>query len=125
MIILLKGNPKSTSHIYKYTCRGGFVSGYMDKAGKALKEDYFRQAKAAYHGPLLEGKLEVSLYFYHGTKRKVDIDNFNKLVLDALTGVIWEDDSQIEVMHLYKKYDKEDPRIEVRIGEVLTRAPKE
>lgn len=53
------------------------------------------------------------MFFYFGTKRKADLDNFNKLWQDALTGVVYEDDSQICELHLFRKYDKANPRIEI------------
>jgi len=37
------------------------------------------------------------------------------LSMDALTGVVWEDDSQIQVAHVYKDFDKDNPRIEIEI----------
>ena len=52
---------------------------------------------------------------YFGTKRKADLDNFNKLSLDALTGIVWHDDSQISDLRLRRGYDKERPRIEVTL----------
>ena len=42
-------------------------------------------------------------------------DNFNKLSLDALTGIVWEDDSQIAELCLRRCYDSKRPRIELRI----------
>jgi Holliday junction resolvase RusA-like endonuclease len=113
--IILKGEPKSTSHIYAYHCKFGFPQGYMNKAGKDLKEDYKWQVKSQYRGKPILGdiKLEVDLYF--GTKRRQDIDNFHKLVYDALSGLVYEDDSQIQEVTTRKFYDKNDPRIEVVI----------
>jgi Holliday junction resolvase RusA-like endonuclease len=43
------------------------------------------------------------------------LDNFNKLWQDALTGIVYEDDSQIAELHLYRDYDKANPRLEVVI----------
>jgi len=31
-------------------------------------------------------------------KRRRDIDNYNKILLDSLTGIVWEDDSQIDIL---------------------------
>jgi hypothetical protein len=38
--IVLTGKPKSTQHIYRNTCQGGFSTTYMTAEGKALKEQY-------------------------------------------------------------------------------------
>lgn len=116
MKIILTGEPKSTQTCYKYTCRGSFVSGYMDKKCKDIKEDYYWQAKSQYKGKPLTSDLELTVELFFGTKRVQDWDNFHKLSMDALTGVVWEDDSQIQVAHVYKKYDKENPRIEITIS---------
>lgn len=35
--------------------------------------------------------------------------------LDALTGIVWLDDSQIVEAHVFKGYDKANPRIEISI----------
>lgn len=113
--IVLKGEPKSTSHIYKSTCRGKFPSVYMSADGKALKESYQWQAKSQFKKKPLKSTLEVWAEIYFGTKRKSDVDNFSKIFLDSLTGIVWVDDSQIESLHISKRYDKKEPRIEVEV----------
>ncbi len=118
--IVLNGEPKSTSHIYKYTSFGGKgVRGYMSSQGKDLKDSYAWQAKALYRGKPFNSALHISCTLFFGTKRKADIDNFNKLWLDALTGILWEDDSQIQELNIRKDYDKERPRIELSIKEII------
>ena len=57
-------------------------------------------SKGAVEGKLLQG--DITLYF--GTKRRADLDNFNKLSLDALSGIVYEDDSQIAELHLKRDY---------------------
>ena len=39
-----------------------------------------------------------------------------KVLLDSLTGVIWEDDSQIVEIHAYRYEDKNNPRVEITSG---------
>ncbi len=116
--IILLGEPKSTSHVYMMTCRGKFASMYMSKKGKGLKEDYQWQTKSQYKGKPIEGKIGMVVSLYFGTKRRADIDNFNKLLYDALTGIVWLDDSQIHQVLTLKYYDKENPRIEVEVKEL-------
>ncbi len=115
MKIVLKGRPISTGSIYKSVCRGKFPTVYMTPEGKSLKESYAWQAKSQVIGPPSKGELSVVIGLYFDIKRKCDIDNFHKLSLDSLTGIAWEDDSQITSMNVTKHYDKEYPRIEIEI----------
>ena len=39
----------------------------------------------------------------------------NKLILDALTGIAYEDDSQIARLHLHREFDRACPRIEISV----------
>jgi hypothetical protein len=58
----------------------------------------------AVKGEPLQGDIVVSITLYFDTKR-ADLDNFNKLLLDALTGIAYDDDSQIAELHLMRAYD--------------------
>lgn len=113
--IILSGEPKSTQHIYRSTCRGGFSNTYMTAEGKAIKTAYQWEAKAQWRQALLKDELALTVRFFFGTKRKADLDNFNKLWQDALSGIVYEDDSQIGELHLYRDYDKTRPRIEITV----------
>ena len=116
--ITLKGNPKSTQHIYRSTCKGGFHRRYMIPEGVDIKEFYQLSAKQQWkRKPMLcPCKVEVRLYFE--TKRKVDLDNFNKLWADSLEGVVYANDNQIAELNITKFYCKENPRIELEIEEL-------
>lgn len=87
----------------------------MTSDGKALKESYKWQAKSQFKKKPYKQEIEVWATLYFGTKRKSDIDNFSKIYLDSLTGIVWEDDSQIVELHTSKRYDKKEPRIEVGV----------
>ena len=50
-------------------------------------------------------------------KRKIDIDNIEKCVLDALNGIAYKDDSQIVDIRC-RQYYSLTPRVEVEIKEV-------
>jgi Holliday junction resolvase RusA-like endonuclease len=88
----------------------------MTPQGKALKEAYQWEAKSQWNGKPVEGDVEVSLTLYFCTKRRADLDNFNKLSLDALTGIAYLDDSQIAKLSIVRGYDKSYPRIEIGIS---------
>lgn len=46
--------------------------------------------------------ISVIVEFTFKDKRRRDLDNFNKVLLDSCTGIIWEDDSQIWELILRK-----------------------
>ena len=113
MKIILEGTPPSTSQIYKYCRIGNFIRGYMTAEGVRKKEEYRWTMKTQYKGNLLVEEFALEVKFYFPDKRKRDIDNFNKLWLDAGKDIIWQDDSLINELHLYKYIDKDNPRIEI------------
>jgi len=110
-MITLPGNPKSTQNIYRFAGR----IMYMNKVGKELKESYQWEAKSQWKKEPTKGDIGVRIHLFFGDKRKRDIDNFNKLILDSLSGIVWEDDVQIQSLFISKHYDKENPRAEVVI----------
>ena len=113
--ITLTGNPLSTQHIYKYFCRGRFGGFYMSKKGKDAKARYKEEIKEQYKGEPMEQDVEMYVKLFFGTKRKVDVDNFSKLVNDALSELVYVDDVQIKKLTTEKFYDKENPHIEIVI----------
>jgi Holliday junction resolvase RusA-like endonuclease len=88
----------------------------MSAEGRALKEQYHWEAKSQWKGKPLEGDVELTIDLFFGTKRRADWDNFHKLSMDALTGVVYLDDSQVVKATVTKHYDKARPRIEIKIG---------
>jgi Holliday junction resolvase RusA-like endonuclease len=95
----------------------------------------------AYTGPLLNGPLKVAFHFFRprpkghfkaggklsklgqesiGPMTKPDLLKLSRGVEDALTGVIWRDDSQIIAEELHKDWG-EPARVEVSIEEILLR----
>ena len=112
MKIILLGRPQSTNHLYRHV--GNRV--YMTNAGKDLKNDYIYEVKMQYGNRApLEEPLEVMLHLYFGDKRRRDWDNYNKLVCDAMEGIVFLNDNQIQKATVLKDYDKENPRVEVSI----------
>lgn len=114
-LITLSGNPLSTNNIYRH--RGNIT--YMTRKGREMKNSYQWEAKTQWQGfKCLTGALEIWISLHFKDKRVYDIDNFGKLLLDSLTGIVWNDDRQIQKMTVEKFYDKEKPRIEIKILEL-------
>jgi crossover junction endodeoxyribonuclease RusA len=115
VLITLPGLPQSTNHMYRYHCKFGFPHGYITAEGAKLKNGYRLLAKSQWKREPLEGDVEVYVNLFFKDKRKHDIDNYNKILLDSLSGIVWKDDEQIQVIHISKAIDSKNPRIEVRI----------
>ena len=57
--------------------------------------------------------------------RRGDLDNFTKVMFDALKGLAWLDDSQVVEIHSYREDDKENPRVDFLVYEVQKGQPHE
>lgn len=114
--IVLLGKPKSTNNIYKYRIQGNWIQSYMSPEGRQLKKDYIWQIKEQWKKKPLKRDLKLSIDIFHYDRRKRDIDNYNKLVLDAMEGLVYENDHQIIELCIRKYYDKENPRILVIVN---------
>ncbi len=114
MKIVLEGVPRSTNHIYKF-----FRSRmYMTAEGRALKRSYQLQAKLQFgNKSIITNPLALKIILFFNDKRKRDIDNYNKILLDSMSGIVYEDDVQIQTLTIAKQYDKKQPRIEITIDE--------
>jgi len=72
---------------------------------RAAKESIALQAIAGYgHNPI-KGEVAVSIKYFFGDRRQRDVTNFDKLILDALKGIFYEDDSDIVCFIASKFYD--------------------
>ncbi len=84
--------------------------------------------------PLALGPVSLSVAFYMPKPKslpkrvtcctkKPDVDKLCRLILDSLTGVIWQDDSQVVELRARKVYVQEQgmPRAEIRVEEYAAR----
>lgn len=115
MLIILKGNPISTNNCYYHAGRG---LTFLKSNARNIKDSYVREIRQQWKKEPLSGPLEIWIKIYFGSKRKSDWDNFHKLSMDAMNKWVWVDDSQIQISHVYKEYDKLNPRIEIKIQEL-------
>lgn len=70
-------------------------------------------ARTAIDEPLT-GDVSITLRWFRQAKRG-DLDNRTKVMLDALNGIAYSDDSQVAEIHAYRYDDKDNPRMEVEI----------
>jgi Holliday junction resolvase RusA-like endonuclease len=123
---IAKGRPR-------FSVSGGFARTFTPKKTR-IAEDNFRAQAIQYRPPApIETALSVDIKVYRsipmswsikkrmaaisGELRPIsrpDIDNYVKLVLDALNGIFWRDDTQI-VQLIAEKYYSPDPQTEIVI----------
>ena len=92
---------------------------YMKKEAKQTKDSYILQCKKQYKGKPIKSLLSIYIRLYFKDKRVRDWDNWHKISMDALTGIVYEDDSQIKLATIQiMERDKENPRIELILEEI-------
>lgn len=103
--------PPSDNHTYGQ--RGKIR--FMYKEAKDWKEDAYKLAKKQYKGELMAGDVKVGeIVFY--LKHWRDIQGSLKLIFDVLEGIVYDNDKQVvEFGKVFRKSDKEKPRVEIVI----------
>lgn len=75
---------------------------YTPKATREWEDLVRLQAKIQYGSSLLmTGRLIVRIHFY-GLDRRGDLDNYAKSILDALQGLIYRNDNQIDDLRVVR-----------------------
>lgn len=112
--LVLKTLPPSTNHLYS---RGVGGKVFLKADAKAAKEALAWEARVAYRGEPLTGPLKVRVAIFWPDMRKHDVDNI-KALLDALNGIVWQDDGQVSDLHTTKHYDPKNPRVVMVISKM-------
>lgn len=108
------GNPRA-----KQSFRVGSSHGYIDPMVRIWQDMVRVEALSAMKThPPLTGGVWVTLEFYMPTRRRVDVDNLSKAVLDALKGVVYEDDRQIVRLVVNKYFRRIDSGVTITVEEV-------
>ena len=96
--------PPSTNTAYRIVKLGKFHSLKMTPRGKEFKKDVAEIVKNLQHKKY-NGKIGVFLEIHFKDKRKRDIDNYSKLLIDSIKGILFEDDDQIFELLMQKYID--------------------
>lgn len=67
------------------------------KRGREYRQEAVDAIKAQYRGPTQTGRLALHVTLYPPCRRKRDIDNYSKGILDAITAAeVWADDELVD-----------------------------
>lgn len=111
MTLTFETMPVSTNNLYRNVPGRGRV---LTTKGKECKEAIGWEARSQWRQKPLEGSVAIELTIFYPDRRRRDFDNL-KAVYDALTGIVWKDDSQIDDAHIIKVYPDPNPRMELRV----------
>lgn len=143
LILKLPKNPTGTSqqkglsngHIYTKPEVTRQRNIYQVAIGKALKEEAKSKGIQILRSIPFDGPVSIRIIFHYQIKDRKkwgkykasapDLDNAEKLLLDALTDCgIWHDDRQVAIKHSEKLFGPE-PFIEIIVGNVIEEAEDE
>jgi len=83
-------------------------AGYEDRVGQIARQ-------AIPHGWPLDRRYEVTIHVIYNDRRVGDVTNVQKSVEDALTGIVWGDDDQVDRIQTVREIDDSQPRCAVGV----------
>lgn len=138
--------PAGSKRAFKHPHTGRVHVVDANQKSRPWKQEVAAEARRAYDGELLTGPLElyVSFYFarpksHFGSGRNAGVlkssapgypatrPDSTKLVRgveDALTGVLWRDDAQVVIQHVYKFYGSPE-RVVVEVFPIYARSARQ
>lgn len=109
--LIINKAPISVNHAYGSRGKIRFLS----KAGKEYKAFVTQAAKDSKIPEINHDEIHVVIVYYFPDKRRRDVTNYEKLLLDSFTGIFYKDDCQIRSILLTKHIDVDRPRTEITI----------
>ena len=115
----------------KQSYRHSSSGGYTDPRVKDWQNEIATAAKLAVLKERLfepffsDELLQVTISFWLTHRRRVDVDNLSKAVLDGCNNIIWGDDRQVVDLHLVKKHNAPFGAVHVSVFQMLDCDPAE
>lgn len=95
--------PPSVNHYWRRVLVGGKPRTLLSKEGREFKRAAVGAVLQQRRGPSapLSGRLAIAVTLFPPDRRRYDLDNRLKAVLDSLTEArVWEDDRHVKIIHL-------------------------
>ena len=83
---------------------------------KNYKQQLFYKLSPMIDEPM-RGDVCVNMTVFRPSRRG-DLDNYNKVLFDALQGIVYLNDSQIVEIHTFREDDKHNPRVNLLVYEI-------
>lgn len=88
---------------------------FWTQRGKDTKVGFQTEIASEWQNEPHSGPLALTIRFYFKDNRRRDIDSHLKCLLDAMTGIVYDDDSQVIELHVFKFIDKKQPRVAIEV----------
>lgn len=104
--------PPSVNHYWAARGNGRYLSPHAQRWHK----EAWATLRAAWRGKPMRGEVAVLVVLHPPDRRRRDLDNILKAVLDALVhaGVL-QDDSQVAELHAVRREARRPGRVEIRV----------
>ena len=109
--------PPSVNHYTKASRYGGR---YLSKEALAFKKETHRRIAPFAPQEPSKNRLVVKVIFGFKDDRRRDLDNYLKVTLDSLQGIVFADDSQIDVLLVKRGNKVAGGQVMVKIWEQTT-----
>lgn len=96
-----------------YWRRGRYAT-YLSPKGREFKNNVAKELEK-YNFKKTDERLFVDIELNFKGKRKRDIDNYCKAILDSLNDIVWYDDEQIDILKIKKFYNCQTDGIKIKI----------
>jgi len=98
MILTLLGLPPTTNNLYAVVGKRHVLTEEGDRYHQQVRE----VVKELYSLPPADGPFAVSVTYYLGGYER-DVEGSHKALIDGMSGLVWNDDRQIQLMCLRKR----------------------
>ena len=89
----------------------------MNSKAKNFKSTLSMEARKQWGKEVLKGPLTMYVGMEYKGNYGVDVDNSQKLILDSLIGIVYDDDVQVTELHVKKKEGCKENKIKIGIKE--------
>jgi len=91
---------------------------FVNAKGKAFRSEVFYMFKKT-KKKQIDGRLSVTVTVYQKDKRRRDLDNLGKSLLDSMQHAgVYKDDSQIDRLLFERKFDSETNHCRVQVRKI-------
>ena len=106
--------PVSVNQYYRAILRGRICCSILSKKGREFKERVANMVAESEKNPT-DKRVMCQIKLYPPDRRKRDIDNYAKSLLDSLTGIAWVDDEQIDCLAISREEIVKGGKTEITI----------